>query len=181
MTTPRSPGRRLPLSVNIAAMLAASTEAMLSLPALRPAMIQTSLHGSGGGSRSAMLRKNAFSSVVISSAKTAFKTTRHGFHVGPRNQGSNKAGSSMAWMMLMAPVIAASPCRRERGSPLAEMILEGRGRGIGTRQLEFGQDATLLFDSCQEALGVHLFAGCEPCLELQDKRTDAQSEFYKLA
>ena len=42
---------------------------------------------------------------TVSSAKIAFRTTRQGFHVGPRNHGSNNSGSLVASMMLRAPVM----------------------------------------------------------------------------
>ena len=79
MTTPRSPGRRWPaVGEHRGGMGRQERTQWNPCRALRPAMIQTSLQGSVGGSRSAMVRKNAFSSSDIGNAKMALSTTRQG-------------------------------------------------------------------------------------------------------
>jgi hypothetical protein len=61
------------------------------------------------------------------------------------------------------------------------MVLQGRGRGIGARQLQLGKDAALFLDGAEIALGVNLFARSEPSLEVPNQRADAQGKLYKLA
>ena len=56
-TSALSPGRSLPAGSKLAAMCAATTDAMLSFPERRPLIIQASLILRAGGSRSATLWK----------------------------------------------------------------------------------------------------------------------------
>ena len=85
-------------------------------------------------------------------------------------------------MMLSAPDMWLSLRRRISafGSPFAEVILQGHGRGVGARQLEFRQNSTLFLDHGNESRVVDLFTGCKPGLKVDHQRADTQGEFDKL-